>query len=135
MTRINTVNPSELHSKHLIAEIHEITRVFGLVRKAQDRKINKYNFHQKLNPPSQYTLGTGHVVFHYDKLGYVTKRYYSLCEEAKSRGYNVNPINQDSLTQGIDKWWFGDYIPTQEAIAINRQRINERLEAIKEKKK
>ena len=98
MTRINVVSPSELHNKHLLGELHEITRVFGLVRKAQDRKINKY---------------------------------YSLCNEALTRGYKVNPIKKQSLIEGINSWWFGDYIPTQEAIEINRHRINERLGEMK----
>ena len=51
MTRINVVDPSELHNKHLMGELHEITRVYGLVRKAQDRKINKYNFKEKIKQP------------------------------------------------------------------------------------
>lgn len=76
MTRINVVSPSELHNKHLLGELHEITRVFGLVRKAQDRKINKY---------------------------------YSLCNEALTRGYKVNPIKKQSLIEGINSWC--DYYP------------------------
>lgn len=131
MTRINVISPKELHPKHLIAEIREITRVYGLVRKAQGRKINKYNFKEKIKQPSQYTLGAGHIYWFYDKLEFITKRYYALCNEATSRGYNVSPIAEKFLTEGIDKWWFGDYIPTQEAVKINKQRINERLEAMK----
>lgn len=131
MTRINLVEPKELHPKHLIAEIHEITRVFGLVRKAQDRKINKYNFKDKIKQPPAYTMGTGHVLFMYNKLDFITNRYYSLCNEATSRGYKVNPIDKSSLIEGINSWWFGGYIPTQEAIEINRQRINERLGEMK----
>lgn len=127
MTRINVVEPSELTNKHLMGELHEITRVYGLVRKAQDRKINKYNFKDKINQPSAYTMGTGHVYFMYDKLGFITKRYYALNEEARSRGFKVKPIYKEQLVLGIQSWWFGDYQPTQEAIEINRQRIAERL--------
>lgn len=127
MTRINVVEPSELTNKHLMGELHEITRVYGLVRKAQDRKINKYNFKDKIKQPNAYTMGTGHVYFMYDKLGFITKRYYALNDEAKSRGFKVNPINQGELVSGIQQWWFGDYQPTQEAVEINRQRIAERL--------
>jgi hypothetical protein len=76
-------------------------------------------------------MGTGHVLHFYDKLDFITKRYYYLCNEAVSRGYKVNPIEKDSLIEGINSWWFGDYIPTQEAIEINRQRINERLGEMK----
>jgi len=41
MTRINVVQPSELTGKHLVAEVHEITRIFGLSRKAQYEIHNK----------------------------------------------------------------------------------------------
>lgn len=129
MTRINVVEPNELTNKHLMGELHEITRVYGLVRKAQDRKINKYNFKDKIKQPDTYTLGTGHVYFFYDKLGFITERYYALNQEAVKRSFNVNPIDKQSLTVGIQDWWFGDYQPTQEAIEINRQRIQERLSA------
>lgn len=128
MTRINVVEPTELTNKHLMGELHEITRVYGLVRKAQDRKINKYNFKDKIKQPSAYTMGTGHVYFFYDKLGFITERYYALNQEATKRNFNVNPIDKEQLISGIQQWWFGDYHPTPEAIKINRERINERLE-------
>lgn len=130
MTRINVIAPKELHNKHLMGEIHEITRVYGLVRKAQDRKINKYNFKEKIKPPVEYTMGTGHVKFFYDKLKYITDRYYALNEEAIKRGYNVNPIPKDDLVAGIHASWFGDYEPTQSAIDINNTRLEERLEVM-----
>lgn len=127
MTRINVIPVEELVNKHLVAEIHEITRVYGLVRKAQDRKINKYNFKDKIKQPLAYTMGTGHVYFMYDKLGFITERYYALNQEALKRNFKVNPIDRHTLTDGIQSWWFGDYVPTQEAIEINRNRIEERL--------
>lgn len=127
MTRINVVEPSELTNKHLMGELHEITRVYGLVRKAQDRKINKYNFKDKIKQPDAYTMGTGHVYFFYNKLGFITERYYALNQEAANRNFNVNPIDKEQLVSGIQQWWFGDYQPTQEALEINRKRINERL--------
>lgn len=127
MTRINVVEPNELTNKHLMGELHEITRVYGLVRKAQARKINKYNFKDKIKQPSAYTMGTGHVYFMYDKLGFITKRYYELNAEALKRGFKVNPIDKEQLVAGIQQWWFGDYTPTAEALQINRQRISERL--------
>lgn len=128
MTRINVLEPSELHKKHLMGEIHEITRVYGYVRKAQARKINRYNLNDKIKQPGAYTMGTGHVRFFYDKLGFITERYYALNREAAIRKFNVNPIKREDLVSGIDDWWFGDYQPTQEAIEISKARINERLE-------
>lgn len=127
MTRINVVEPSELTNKHLIGEIHEITRIYGLVRKAQDRGINKYNFKDRIKQPTEYIMGAGHVYFFYDKLGFITERYYALNREAVKRNFNVNPIDKEQLVSGIQQWWFGDYQPTQEAIEINRKRISERL--------
>lgn len=131
MTRVNVITPNELVNKHLMGEIHEITRVFGLVRKAQERKINKYNFKEKIKQPSAYTMGTGHLYFFYDKLKFIIDRYYALCEEAKVRGYKVNPIEKESLVLGINDWWFNDYQPTEEAKTINRTRINDRLGEMK----
>lgn len=131
MTRINVIDPKELHNKHLMGEIHEITRVYGLVRKAQDRKINKYNFKEKIKPPVEYTMGTGHVKFFYDKLKYITDRYCALNEEARHRGYNVNPINKEELVNGIHDSWFGDYEPTVDAVIINKQRLDVRLSEMK----
>lgn len=119
MIRINLVDPSELSYKHLVAEKHEITRVFGLARKAQ------YEMHKK-KQPSAYTLGTGHVLFFYDKLKFISDRYASLCQEMKVRGYNCNQIDSKDLHEGIEKFMFHDYNPTPEAISINRQRIKER---------
>lgn len=71
MTRINLVDPSELSTKHLVAEYREIVRVFDLARKSQ------YEMHKK-KQPSAYTLGTGHVLFFYDKLKFISERYDSL---------------------------------------------------------
>lgn len=119
MTRINVVPPSELSNKHLVAEHHEITRVFALARAAQ------YQMHKK-KQPAEYTLGTGHVVFLYDKLQFVTDRYSAICDEMRSRNFTCNQIPKEDLHAGIEKHMFWNYKPTEKAIAINRQRILER---------
>ena len=123
MTRINVVEPSTLTRQHLLAEYREIVRPFALVRNAQASG----NFHKKYKVPSEYTLGAGHVVFHYDKLGYLLKRYNALQGELIKRGYNISPVPDSELVQGIRPEWFGDYVPTAKAIAINVERINKRL--------
>ncbi len=94
MTRINVIPVEELHYTHLTAEKHEITRVFDLARKCQ------HELHKK-KIPNEYTLGTGHVLFFYDKLQYITERYDSLCNEMQNRGYNCNRIAKADLEQGI----------------------------------
>ena len=127
MTRINVVHPSELTGKHLVAEVHEITRIFGLARKAQ------YEMHKK-KIPHLYTLGTGHCLFFIDKLKYITERYNSLCTEMKHRGYVCNRVEQSELERGIDRSLFWNYIPTDAALQLNRARINERLADSADKK-
>ena len=119
MTRINLVDPSVLHNKHLVAELHEITRVFTLARNAQHKMESK-------KIPSQYTLGTGHVLFFYQKLKFIVDRYEKLCDEMLIRNYKVNRLSRDVLLQGISDSMINDYVPTQEAILINQQRIIDR---------
>ena len=120
MTRINVVQPSELAGKHLVAEFHEVTRIFGLARKAQ------YEIHKK-KIPNEYTLGTGHCLFFVDKLKYITERYNSLCTEMTARGYVCKRVEQSELERGIDRSLFWGYVPTDAALALNRARISERL--------
>ena len=115
MTRINLVPPSELHSKHLVAEYRELPRVFALAR--PDAII-----------PAAYCLGTGHVTFFYDKLAFLYHRQFTLVNEMKARGYSPMFVPYE-----LWKIWFakkrhlwGDYTPTFEALALNRQRIAER---------
>jgi hypothetical protein len=108
-----------LHNKHLVAELHEITRVFTLARNAQDKLGSK-------KIPSHYTLGTGHVLFFYTRLKFIANRYEKLCNEMRTRNYKVNQINSDVLLQGIKDSMINDYVPTEEAILINQQRILDR---------
>lgn len=119
MTRINLVDPSELHRSHLVAEYREIVRVFDLARK------NQWEMHKK-NIPSEYTLGTGHVIFFMDKLKFISERYDALCSEMLKRGYTCNRVPKEDLHKGIDKSMFWDYKPTEKAIALNKQRIADR---------
>jgi len=78
MTRINAgISIKRLSDQHLMAEIRELPRIFTLAKKNPDRNI-----------PSTFKLGTGHVVFFYDKLKYLYKRYLILQEEYELRfGY------------------------------------------------
>lgn len=122
MTRINVLNPIELNNKMLVAEAHEITRVFGLARKAQFDIVKG-----KRKIPPEYKLGENHVLFFYNKLKFIADRYESLVAEMQRRGYKPNPISRKDLLGKIDPRLHNDYVPTQEAITINRERINLRL--------
>jgi hypothetical protein len=123
MTRINVAPVQELHYKHLVAEYRELPRCFSLVRKGQGKR--------KWNIPKEYVLGSGHVSFFYDKLGWLVQRYEALVEEMRVRGYNPTPIPSNQLVDGISEHYRGMWTPTAEAVKLNRQRINERLEGMK----
>lgn len=121
MTRINCVDPETLHQKHLVAEYREIPRIFQLVRKHVESG-------KKLVAPSEYTLGTGHVKFFYDKLGYIHKRYSQLIDEMKRRGYNpsyTNTMLEDYAA--IPPSYWKDWTPDEKSININLARIAERM--------
>jgi deoxyribonuclease (pyrimidine dimer) len=122
MTRINCIPPSELTRAHLVAEYRELPRVFTLVKRAVERGEKPDD---KRNP-SAYTLGTGHVRFFYSRLRYLAKRFDELLAEMKSRGYKANIPRQWGQGPSHSMWW-NDWQPDDIAMAINRQRIQERL--------
>jgi hypothetical protein len=117
MTRINTsIPPKELNNRHLIAEHREIKRIPNMVASGRARIIDI---------PKEFTLGTGHVKFFYNKLEYLRKRYEDLYEECKIRNFNVTYYGQ--AWDNIPKHLMNDYIPTKRDEEIIRQRISERI--------
>ena len=118
MTRINIVPPEELCDQHLLAEHRELTRIPNAVAKG------KYHLRGQ---PLDYKLGEGHVRFFFDKLTFLKKRYDLLHQECKRRGFNVQYIWPENLPDDISLW--KDYEPTENALKINRTRIQERMPA------
>lgn len=117
MTRINIgVPPKQLTNKHLMAEHRELKRIPNVVAKG------KYNINRV---PKEFTLGTGHVSFFYDKLLYLKERYIELYEECRFRGFNVQ--NYLSCWDGVPQELMNSYKPTQRDIDIVTERIKERL--------
>ncbi|MBR0574009.1 MULTISPECIES: pyrimidine dimer DNA glycosylase/endonuclease V [Pasteurellaceae] len=116
MTRINLIPPKELCDQHLLAEFRELTRIPNAVAKG------KYNL---VGMPDDYKLGTGHVRFFFNKLMFLKKRYQDLYEECKARQFNVKYIWSENLPEDENLWL--DYIPTVNAIEVNRARILERM--------
>ena len=117
MTRINCgIPPAELTSKHLIAEHREIKRIPNCITKG------KYNMSGQ---PDKFTLGTGHVKFFYNKLGYLKSRYEELYEECLRRGFNVQYYGD--AWKEVPRELMGDYIPTDDDRYLIRERIRERL--------
>jgi len=122
MTRINLVPPSELRARHLAAEHYELPGVFRLV---YGRQLKGYTPSNCDIPPT-YRLGKGHQMFFYDKLGFLTSRHIALTVEMRHRGYSAS-YDLPPVATMILPHWFGDYVPTPEAIALSRERINQRI--------
>lgn len=122
MTRINcAIKPSELSTKHLIAELREIKRIPNHIFTNKD-KLNLKGI------PDRFTLGTGHVKFFYKKLGYLYERYKLLYYEAKNiRKFNVTDysesfINAISARPDLNN----DYVERIEDRIILLERLKER---------
>lgn len=114
MTRVNVgILPRELSNQLLIAELREIKRIPNCI------KIGRFNLK---NVPEKFTLGTGHVSFFYNKIGYLKNRYKSLYEEAISRKLNVQDFS-DSF-EGISERFMNDYSETE----IDRNILLKRFE-------
>lgn len=125
MTRINLVHPSVLSDKALAAERHEAPRVFTLARECYwgDEKKRAATMRKQ---PSDYTLGTGHLLHFYDKIGFIINRVHALNDEAIKRGWNITIIPDEELLAYIPKCWQQGYIPTAQAMAQSVARLKER---------
>lgn len=127
MTRINLIDPALLTDQHLFAEYREITRIFALVKNALD-KYPPNDIIQKI--PSEYRLGTGHVLFFYDKLAFIEHRYFALRDEVVVRGFNITL--KDNITEfrkSIPKRFYGDYQPTNTALQLSIARLMDKIYA------
>lgn len=87
MTRINLTLVSELADQHLMAEYRELPRVFGAVRE----RIAKGQGFSDI--PKDFRLGTGHVKFFYDKIGFLFLRQNAIIKELLKRGYQIQNIH------------------------------------------
>jgi deoxyribonuclease (pyrimidine dimer) len=117
MTRINAgVDPKELTRQHLLAEHREIKRIPNSIVSGK-AKVK--------NIPEQFCLGTGHVKFFYNKLGYLKKRYVSIYGECVNRGYNVT--NYIDAWNGVPESLMMDWTPSDIDREIIQRRIEERL--------
>ena len=117
MTRINAgIRPAELVDQHLLAELREIKRIPNVVKQGK-AKLDGI--------PERFSLGTGHVRFLYNKLGYLLRRYRSLHAEAIRRGFQVQ--DWSGAWEGADPDLMVDWEETPEARAEVQARIQERL--------
>lgn len=117
MTRINCIDVKRLSGKHLVAEYRELPRVFGLVRRAQQRG-------EQPDRSGTYTMGKGHVRFFYARLRWLVKRHDELVREMRRRGYQ--PRYTEPQTDGIGVEWFGSWTPMAADKLTNMARLRER---------
>lgn len=119
MTRVNTIGPSMLSGRHLVAEYREITRVFALSAKAHERGA--------VSAPEKYRMGAGHVTFFYDKLGFIERRHAALVAEMQSRGYSPTILHaSDGWRDKIPAIAWRDWVPSAQDVAVNLARLVER---------
>lgn len=130
MTRINVVDPETLTNKHLLAEYRELPRIFGYVKKLQEKGLTPSD----VDIPDRYVLGKGHVKFFTNKCSFLVQRQKRIIKELSRRGYTLSYTNVESMVDGIKKEWNNEYYPTDEDIKINVGRIEDRLEASEKKR-
>jgi len=117
MTRINCgVSPEKLTNVHLLAELRELPRIPNMI------KNGRYSLENK---PVEFTLGTGHVKFFYDKLEYLRKRYENLYGEGIKRGLNIKYL--EGLFSDLPEKLMNDYCETPKDTSLIVERIKERI--------
>lgn len=115
----------ELTDNFIMAEYYELPRVYILV----ENHIRKSQNVAAMPIPPAYCLGKGHVTFFYNKIKYLVRRSGQLWQEGTKRGLN---LQQDPSTEGYELLWFvdgplwNDYVPTPEALQLNRDRLQVR---------
>lgn len=118
MTRINIgIHPKKLHTQHLIAEHREIKRIPNLIAKG---KANISNI------PTEFTLGTGHVRFFYNKGKYLYNRYQQLHTECLNRNINVTDFTKAFDIYTIHPNLFNNYKHTNKDLALIKERLKSR---------
>lgn len=129
MTRINTWHPRWLSDQHAAAERKEINQLLWhyansvWVRDGRTCKL-----------PETYRLGTGHVRFFYDKLGFIKKRWDLLTVELLRRdfkleatfGGNLDSVAYSALQRGL-RIDGNNWTPSIEDHLVLLPRIKERL--------
>ena len=118
MTRINVVPVTELTDQHLMAEYRELPMVPASARRSSAARFK---------PIDIYTLNKGHVTFFYNKKKYLVNRWLDLIAELYDRGYNIDPSARVVKWHELDKFPQVDWQPDAHAVAINQQRIDERI--------
>lgn len=117
MTRINTLDPKLLTTKHLQAEYFEAPRIITALEKNPSIK----------DPPKTYRMGTGHVRFFYDKLDYIALRLHLIADELTARGHQLDEQKfQDTIARAVKFNHCSGYYPSLEDQQVNLERLIEK---------
>ena len=68
------------------------------------------------------------MTFFYDKLTYLEKRYWELIDEAKNRGFVLNPSERNVDFTGFEKYLYNDFKPNKRDMLIVVERIRLRID-------
>jgi hypothetical protein len=120
MTRINAgIKPIQLIDAHLFAEYRELKRIPNTINSG--KAVVK-------NIPNNFTLGTGHVKWFYNKLKYLHNRSNNIYAELLRRNYIVEDYSNcfENLPQNL----YNDWDDTN-AKPILIERITQRLITMK----
>jgi deoxyribonuclease (pyrimidine dimer) len=122
MTRISVGFNKHFIDKHLNRERIEVLRIPNAIKKGTAKvNLNKI--------PKDFRLGSGHVTFFYNKIGFLKRHYEELTAECIRRGFN--PTDYSDAFEGIPSHLMNDYEPTEHDVQIVRERIAERLQSMK----
>jgi hypothetical protein len=121
MTRISVGFNKHLVDKNLNRERIEVLRIPNAIKKGT-AKIDLKKI------PKDFRLGHLHVVFFYDKIGFLKRHYEELTAECIRRGFN--PTDYSDAFEGIPEHLMNDYEPTEYDRQIVRERITERLKTM-----
>lgn len=125
MTRVNAdIPPTNLHRRHLVAELREITMVPAALRRSLRTKLPNDIIS---GIPKNFTLNTNHVKFFYNKLNFLKIRFNKLATEMENRGYRPDRT-RISAFNGFDNMWYGDWQATNEDNSVVQTRINFRIQ-------
>ena len=123
MTRINCIPAEFLLDQHLLAEYNEMAMALASLRRSKASK-------RPLPRRDEYTLGSGHVIFFYDKGSFLKRRYEDLKNELRVRGFNLDEDRQMEWEVYDNKYLLKDWKPQLKDQLINVSRI---LDTIKMK--
>jgi deoxyribonuclease (pyrimidine dimer) len=122
MTRISVGYSKQLVDKNLNRERIEVLRIPNAIKKGTAKVDLK-------KIPKDFRLGQFHVVFFYNKIGFLKKHYEALTAECIRRGFN--PTDYSDAFNDIPEHLMNDYTPTEYDRHIVRERITERLKTMK----